>query len=197
MTDKTAVEPTLAELTAQLQTAMKAADATTVIAVAAKIQKLQAAEEKAKADEIRARAKAEHDKKMAALNPIIDGIRDAIRKVLPSAVKTACATAGIERLILDIGGFDAENVTVGAKASGPGVPGASPKSSSPSNGVAGKGRNVFVAPDGSRYSTKELLETFGSELSNPDKALDPVGISHRAKALAEKKGFSIEKQESE
>ena len=59
-----------------------------------------------------------------------------------------------------------------------------------------RGRNVYVAPDGGRYTSRQLVERFGLEVLGGEmfeKVMgDPHnwGLSHQADRIAKHKGYS-------
>ncbi len=61
---------------------------------------------------------------------------------------------------------------------------------------ARRGRNVYVAPDGGRYTSRQLVERFGLEILGGEmfaKVMgDPHnwGLSHQADRIAKHKGYS-------
>jgi hypothetical protein len=168
-----------------------------VMAAANALAKAQANEAKTVAAEKAKAAQAEYDAKMAAINPITVELKNVVSKAV-KATRDALVSAGVTGLQFRVTELDKDEYVLAIVPSGPGVPGSAPKaarSTSTSNGDGGKGRNVYVTTDGRQLSTRDLLTEFSAELADPSKALEPVGLSHRADNLANKLGFEKRKAE--
>ncbi|KKL59341.1 hypothetical protein LCGC14_2216300 [marine sediment metagenome] len=179
--------PTLEQLEAQFDSARgdKSIPAADVLKLAQAIVGAKKTVAKAERDAVNAQAKAEYDAKMAQIQPILKDFNESF-KVLLEQHRNALVKAEVHSITLSAKDMHTDKMLTSVKGAGPGLPSA-PKSGG--GGATGtRGRNVFTAPDGTIYTTRTLLETFGAD--HYEDPLAATGLSHRADQLAEKLGFT-------
>ena len=185
-------EQTLEQLQAQFAKSRedRSISAEDVLKLALQVASAEKLEVKKARDVANAAAKAEHEKVMAQISPLLQVGKDALDLFL-SETRDKLVKAGIHGITLAAKDLNGE-MLVSVKASGPGLPTAS-KGRGAGTGER-RGRNVYTK-DGTEYTTRELLAEFGPEHYG-DKALEAVGMSHRADQLAETIGATKTKREN-
>lgn len=188
--DTKTVGPSLDQLREQFASVRgdKSVPAEDVLKLAQQIVSAEKVAVKAERDATNAKAKAEYDAKMEHIQPILKDFNESF-KVLLEQHRNALVKAEVHSIVLSAKDMHTDKMLVSVKGAGPGLPSA-PKASGDATGT--RGRNIFTGPDGTAYSTRELLEQFGAE--HYEDPLAATGLSHRADQLAEKLGFEKSKR---